>query len=549
MSVSARCVPAQLLGFKSALLTFNTTTPYIFMDITIKDLFCGCGGSSQGAKNVPGVHVKYAMNHWRLAVDSHNTNHPDTYHDCADISDTHPARYDRTTILIGSPECTNHSLAQGRRRKNLNQGDFFQQNLIDPAAVRSRATMWDIVRFAEVHRYEVVVTENVVDVRKWALFDPWLKAMHNLGYRHKCVYLNAQFAHGDGITGFAPQSRDRIYIVFWKKGNPEPDLNIRPKAPCARCGEVEAVQSWKNSKKQAGKYRQQYIYRCCCCGAEVVPYYYAAANCIDFSIPMIRIGDREKFGLKPLKETTVDRIKYGLEKYGIVPTVLDQRNQSGALGTRIRSAVSDPMNTQHTGFSSYLFSPFMVNLSFTHAKGDRSYGLNGTFPTQTTQESLALLSPDFGEQFSQAMTVTFRAGSVVRGGDHSGFRPYAANCLTEPLPTQVGMAQSGLLSTVPLMLPYYGKDQASLLTDSLPSVRTKASHGLFCGGEQPAIEDCYFRMLQPEETAAAQGFPSDYVILGSKEHRQKQIGNANPPPTMQLLVSRCVETLRKGAWA
>lgn len=59
----------------------------------------------------------------------------------------------------------------------------------------------------------------------------------------------------------------------------------------------------------------------------------------------------------------------------------------------------------------------------------------------------------------------------------------------------------------------------------------------------PKIDDCFFRMLQPAETKRAQGFPADYVILGNKSQQQKQIGNANPPPTMELLVRRCVESL------
>ena len=40
------------------------------------DLFCGAGGSSTGAIQVPGVTVRMAANHWRLAVETHNTNHP-----------------------------------------------------------------------------------------------------------------------------------------------------------------------------------------------------------------------------------------------------------------------------------------------------------------------------------------------------------------------------------------------------------------------------------------------------------------------------------------
>ena len=50
------------------------------MTLTLTDLFCGAGGSSTGAIQVPGVTVRVASNHWKLAVDTHNTNHPDAAH-------------------------------------------------------------------------------------------------------------------------------------------------------------------------------------------------------------------------------------------------------------------------------------------------------------------------------------------------------------------------------------------------------------------------------------------------------------------------------------
>lgn len=53
--------------------------------ITVTDLFCGAGGSSTGAIQVPGVEVRAASNHWQLAVDTHQTNHPDADHICADL--------------------------------------------------------------------------------------------------------------------------------------------------------------------------------------------------------------------------------------------------------------------------------------------------------------------------------------------------------------------------------------------------------------------------------------------------------------------------------
>ncbi len=557
-------------------------------EITLTDMFCGCGGSSEGARNVGGTHVKYALNHWQKAIDSHNTNHPDTHHDCADISETHPARYNRTNGLIASPECTNHSLSAGKRRKNLNQGELFQNKAIDETAIRSRATMWDVPRFAEIHKYDFIVTENVVDVRMWVMFDAWLQAMHLLGYKHKCVYLNAMFAHGEGITGFAPQSRDRIYIVFWKKGNKAPDLEIRPKAPCKKCGEVEAVQSWKKGCLPYGKYKTQYVYRCSICADVVTPYYYAAINAIDLSLPMVKIRDRKT----PLSEKTMDRIKYGLNKYGLRPTVLDQRNQHGSLESRIRSAEEDPYNAQSTGFSSYLFAPYMFDMSHGHGTADRTKDMT-TQPlmTQTTKQTMAMVAPGAMHFANRANakpktlndplpTVTTRANEMSLAGFmpiHHGksqtneftdplptvstmrtssvlLTPSAMltmrgdrnfSQMTDPLPTQVAAAiQNYIVAAQPFLQPYHGgSQQASLLTDVAPTIPTKDSVYMVETYQTIDPMDCYFRMIQPTETALAQGFPSQYVILGNKEDQQKQIGNANPPPTMELLVRRCVESL------
>lgn len=136
-------------------------------DITVTDQFCGAGGSSQGATTA-GARVVLAMNYWPLAVETHNTNFPDVLHDCVDISACDPRRYPRTNILITSPECTNHSLAKGQKRKQQAQPSLWEPYpKIDPAVERSRATMLDIPRFAEYHQYECIIVENVVEAREW----------------------------------------------------------------------------------------------------------------------------------------------------------------------------------------------------------------------------------------------------------------------------------------------------------------------------------------------------------------------------------------------
>jgi DNA (cytosine-5)-methyltransferase 1 len=214
--------------------------------LTFTDQFCGAGGSSTGAV-LAGLEGKMALNHNPLAIETHNTNHPNMDHDCTDIQACDPRRYPSTDVLITSPECTNHSIAKGQKRKYQNQYKLFSKVELNPEQERSRATMWDVPRFAEYHDYNIVIVENVVDARRWRMWDAWLMAMHSLGYKHKSTYLNSRFFPP------CPQSRDRMYVVFWKKGNPAPDLAHRPIAPCQKCGEKEAYQWWKNPQKKWGE--------------------------------------------------------------------------------------------------------------------------------------------------------------------------------------------------------------------------------------------------------------------------------------------------------
>jgi DNA (cytosine-5)-methyltransferase 1 len=170
---------------------------------TATDLFCGAGGSSLGAQGA-GLRIVMAANHWSTAIDVHQAHFPEARHDCADITQVDPRRYPRTDIILASLECTNHSHARGVARKRQDPTLF---DAPDPAAERSRATMWDVVRFTEQMAYEAVVVENVVEATGWVLWPAWLTAMDALGYEHKVLSHNSM-DHG------VPQSRDRIYVVY-----------------------------------------------------------------------------------------------------------------------------------------------------------------------------------------------------------------------------------------------------------------------------------------------------------------------------------------------
>jgi DNA (cytosine-5)-methyltransferase 1 len=133
-----------------------------------------------------------------------------------------------------------HDAFAGRRQSpsEVEAARSLRPDREDPETQRSRATMWDVVRFAEYHEYRAIIVENVVEVvRDWVLFHVWWQAMENLGYTGQMVSLNSMFALFDGMTTpAAPQSRDRIYIVWTRDRRRKPDLRIEPTAPCGSAG-------------------------------------------------------------------------------------------------------------------------------------------------------------------------------------------------------------------------------------------------------------------------------------------------------------------------
>lgn len=383
---------------------------------TVTDQFCGCGGSSFGAEQA-GAEIWHAMNHWKLAGETYSTNHPKVRVDITDISATDPRRYRSTDILITSPECTNHSLAKGNKRVFYQQ-DLFGNVLVEAAEERSRATMWDVPRFAEFHNYRIIIVENVVEAAKWVLYESWLHAMNSLGYDHEIVYFNSMFAHP------TPQSRDRYYGVFWKRGNKKPDLDLRPIAQCNHCGKTAgAKQTWKKTKKW-GRYGRQYYYMCTSCYREVTPFYYAAFNLIDWSIPAERIGDRKR----PLKEKTMARVRYGLERYGRQPLIVTGRYTSG-VDCRVKPASSEPLPTQPGDSSHYIAMPWMVQTQFSQSGENRSTGITEPIGTQSARQSVGIagfLSKQYGGNANPAQMgvgLDAPAGTITTDDHHALLQP------------------------------------------------------------------------------------------------------------------------------
>lgn len=506
--------------------------------LTATDQFCGAGGTTTGAKQA-GIEVKMALNHWEQAIETHNTNHPEVDHDCTDIQACNPRRYPSTDILFTSPECTNHSLAKGKKRKAKEQYKLFGKVEDKPEEERSRATMWDVLRFTEYHDYNVIVVENVVDVRNWKMWTAWLMGMHSLGYEHKCCYFNSMF-----FTP-CPQSRDRIYVVFWKKGNPAPDLEYRPVAPCPSCGDREAYQWWKNPEKKWGKYKSQYLYRCSGCRAIVTPYYYAAFNIIDWLEPITRIGDR----CKPLAAKTIQRIEYGLEKYGGRQMIVTGRYTSG-VKSRVRNAALAPLPTQPGDTSHFLLSCIQVQRE---GYAGQVRGSELPLSTQTARQDATLLVPPSVIELrgiSKAGSTVDRLAGITAGGINHGllignYTPGWTRSLDNPAGTMTTVpTQQAILtheSWTSFLSYYYGSQTDSSLSDPLNTVTTHDRAALTFG--TPKVEDCYYRCLKSHEVQRAMGFEDNYRVLGNSRARVKQLGNAVTPPAMKWIAGQVAASL------
>lgn len=579
------------------------------MSATITDLFCGAGGSSLGA-HMAGATGRLALNHWDRAIETHNTNFPEMDHDCADVSALTTARirsYPHTDILLASPECTNHSLAKGARRRKPKASSLFDDGPAgDDEQDRSRATMWDVVRFAESkelagHPYKAIIVENVVDAYKWgpgddgSLFQAWLSAVRAIGYDHQTVFLNSMFA------GAVPQSRDRMYVVFWRRGARRPDLRVTPPSWCAPCETiVPGVQSFKKLDYIWGRYGPQYFFTYPECRGPVIPGAHPAATAIDWTLPAERIGDRAR----PLAANTRKRIRRGLEKllgepfavrltHGKTPkpltlplVTLTTRHDMAMVmpvagnthertpGNRARNAADRPLDTVHGTLDRAMVVPPMGSVD--------PRPVSGPAPTQTTTTRPAMVmanrANNVGEPAGEAATPPVLTGghlavvmrnNTARGDDarmstpvHEPTRTFTANGAPQSIvipyqsgnePGLSGQDPTPTLTTrdrVGMVVPMVRNGRArGVDTDVIPTMATEGPPAMVeVSLTEDDIDNCRFRMFDLHEIAAAMAITehpdgTKYIVTGNKRERMAQYGNAVTPPAMELLVSRVLEVV------
>lgn len=186
------------------------------------------------------------------------------------------------------------------------------------------------------------------------------------------------------------------------------------------------------------------------------------------------------------------------------------------------NTVDKPLNTVIANDRRALVEPFLVQVN--HGNGNDKKGnarrvrsIKAPMPTICgARGEHALIEP--------ALLPQNQGGSL---------RP-----VTQPVPT---VATDGAIALVePFLVKFYGTANAASVDKPLDTVTGKHRFGL----ARPVVEingqqfqlDIRFRMLQPHELAAAQGFKSDYRFTGTKTEIVKMIGNAVPRRTMRALI-------------
>lgn len=529
------------------------------------DLFCGAGGTSTGVNDArlygeQCAKVVACVNHDPNAIASHAANHPEALHFIEDIRTLNLTPLIRhlkacrkenpqaLTVLWASLECTNFSKAKGGQ----------------PRDADSRTLAEHLYRYIEDIDPDFIQIENVEEFMAWGPLDEngrpiskdngrdyarWIRNVKKYGYNYEYRILNA--ADFGACT-----TRKRYFGMFAKKGLPivfptqthskRPCRGLKPWNAVRPLLETEEVgQSIFTRKKPLAESTLKRIY------AGLIRYV---------------AGGKESFLVK--FNSMSQRGKY-------IPPSMDEPCPTVATQNRLGVA--------HVAFLSkqYGCSPEGKNISLDEPAGTitcvdhhaivdaqflTSYYGNGNCrdidspaPTVPTKDKFALIHPQFIDMRygnGSATSLDDPAGCVTANPKHCLItaRPWVmdtnynnvGSSLDEPCrvitadrhqfylmnPQFFSTGRSidepcfTLIARMDKRPPYLvciedgGIGIEIYETDSPMTVKIKEFMALYC------IADIYMRMLKVVELKRIQGFPDNYVLIGSQAEQKKFIGNS-----------------------
>jgi DNA (cytosine-5)-methyltransferase 1 len=506
-------------------------------DLIAVDLFSGFGGLTRGIE-IAGFTTIMAANHNAYKVEVHEANHPDAEHWIADLvdpeaSDYHSARdLPAGDILVAGVSCTNHSIAntikayeQGATLFELEDPDYEARVT---RSERDRATANCVLAYAAQHHPRLILVECTTELTSWGPALPgrpkvgdgstyrwWLKQFDVLNYRHRVLYLNSQFF---GV----PQSRDRLYIAFWDKTLPDPDLDHRPVSRCRHCDkDVEAVWTWRTGIPPSGsvRYGTQYEYRCPSCRRPIVPPMTPSLAALDLTDLGTRIGDRAK----PLKPGTMARAEKCRQRFADFPAVLMPAKASHGSERHLWQ----PLATQTSQQETTLVSTGAVFAAHRHNGDGKNIALPMDTATSTHEKALVLAVDNYqGSPRGPGEPLPTQVGSETLAVVSAGVVPYRKNTLPavqhEAMPTFTSDQVPGFLTAAGTI------SRSAFDAQLMAEWRARLA-------EMP-LEDCFFRMMAKHEIGRGCGFDVDFpgysgtfVVWGSARNQVDGFGNAVSP--------------------
>jgi DNA (cytosine-5)-methyltransferase 1 len=565
------------------------------------DLFCGAGGTSSGlvaAAHELGLEVELtAINHWPVAIATHSANYPWARHICARIEEVQPRDVvpgGRLHLLVASPECTFHSVARGGRpiedQKRVPAWGVIQwvQELFVDSVV--------IENVPEFKRWGPLgANGKPLKRRAGETYQAFLQALRSLGYRvEEKVLCCADY--GDATT------RRRLFIVATRKGVPAwpvPSHGPRDKITVQSSLFPRSLQPWRpareiidwelKGKNIFGRKKPlaEKTMRRIAAGMKkingldiepflVMLYGTNKTRSVDQPLPTVtasgqHIGLCEPFLLsqasggapRQVEEpvpTICARGAVQMVEPFLIPLFCEREAQE-----RSRHKVDEPVPTV-TKARLGLAEPFLVAAGGPEGKGRNPKSINEPLDTVLTENHDALVQPfvvtvnhgDGGTVPNDRCrpvedplpTLTCKNGfGVVEPfllpHQHGNDTDENVRSVEQPMPT-VTATSSDVFLVEPYVSKYYGTGICQPVAEPLDTVTTKDRFGLVEPYLIPVGDHRYlgilFRMLQPHELAAAQGFAKSYKFHGNKSTQVKQIGNAVPHHTAKAL---CREQLKR----
>jgi len=305
------------------------------MTATTMHFMCGAGGDA-AAFAIEGFQVTDAVNHERFCVRTVEMNLPAVRTYLTDVTNLDMRRMPRVTGLVGSPICTELSLAGGQVTPTAEQ---LAAKEGDKSWARTRATAWCLLRYAEAHKPLFIAGENVIEFgTRWKLLRGWITCWEALGYRVQLVSVNAAHLSAPDMPA-VPQLRDRILFAITRADLPLPDLELQPEAVCPACGPVLGQRHWESDLAASdgiGWYRgkgprrsRAYHFRCPGCGSEAEPITTPFRPLIDWHITGNPVRNGRPHDGKPYAPDTRARIRAGLDQFGDTPFLVVCRNHGG----------------------------------------------------------------------------------------------------------------------------------------------------------------------------------------------------------------------------